>query len=140
MLHHKLKMLRKERGLSQHKVADAIHLTQNAYSNIETGKTKIDIDRLKKLAEFYNKQLTELLEIPDIVFDTNNNVTKLITDLEEQLKTKDDQIKQLLWENKELILQMKNTTNKNLSLPHSIGDESKWKGMAMVLTPTALSI
>lgn len=113
MIHHKLKALRNEKHLSQQDVADAMHITQNAYSNIETGKTKIDVERLKQFAEFYHKQLTELLDIPDIVFDTNNKITKLITDLEEQLKTKDNQIEKLLWVNKELILQLQKLSNKN---------------------------
>jgi transcriptional regulator with XRE-family HTH domain len=95
MIHHKLKLLRKQKGFSQLHVADALHITQNTYSNLETGKTKIDIELLLRFAEFYKKQPSELLDFHDIVFDTNDKVTRLVSLLEEQLKNKDVQIEQL---------------------------------------------
>ncbi len=124
MLHHKLKALGIEKLLSQQEVADAMLFQQNTYSNIERGKTKIDFERLKQFAEFYNKPLTYFLDVPDVVFDTNIKVTMLITDLEEQLKTKDNQIEQLLWETKELILQLKSLSDKvSPSYSLAIGSE-----------------
>ncbi len=113
MIHHKLKQLRKQRGLSQLEVADSLHMTQNTYSNLETGKCKMDIEILYRFSEFYKKQPAELLDFFEIAFDSNDKINNNATTLEEQLKSKDHQIEGLLWENKELIIQLKNLLNKN---------------------------
>lgn len=62
-IHEKLKWLRKKHGYTQEEVAYALHINQNTYSDIETGKTKLDIERLFAIAEFYQISVYELLEI-----------------------------------------------------------------------------
>lgn len=62
-IHEKLKPLRKKHGYSQEEVAEALHMSQNNYSLIETGKTKLDIERLFSIAAFYKISVYELLEI-----------------------------------------------------------------------------
>lgn len=59
----KLKSLRGKFGYSQQDVAEALHINQNTYSDIETGKIKIDIERLFAIAEFYKISVHELLEV-----------------------------------------------------------------------------
>lgn len=51
---YKIKELRKKNGLSQATVAEAINISQNSYSLLESGKTKIDVERLIILAKLYN--------------------------------------------------------------------------------------
>jgi Helix-turn-helix. len=139
MLHDKLKALRKGKKLSQQQVADALHLEQNTYSCIEKGKTRIDIERLKQFAEFYKKPLTEILEMPEIVVDTNSKVTKLIIDLEEQLKIKDEQIMNLLQENKALISEMRSVSNKAISSVNK-SVAKKWDETGFIIVAKERSI
>ena len=40
MSHNKIKELRKKNNLTQEQMAEALHISQNAYSLIETGKTR----------------------------------------------------------------------------------------------------
>ncbi|HYM94149.1 MAG TPA: helix-turn-helix transcriptional regulator [Chitinophagaceae bacterium] len=60
----KLKFLREKNDYSQEDVADALHISQNTYSLLETGKTKLDIERLFEIAEFYKVPVYYLLDIP----------------------------------------------------------------------------
>ncbi len=57
----KMKRLRKERGLSQADMADALHIALKTYQNIEGGVTRIDIDRLDQIANVLGVTLHELL-------------------------------------------------------------------------------
>lgn len=51
MLHIKIKELRLKNNLTQNEMAEALHISQNAYSLIENGKTRlIDIERIDIIA------------------------------------------------------------------------------------------
>ena len=110
MVHHKLKVMREEKGYSQQEVADAIHISQNTLSNIETGKTKVDVELLYKFADFYKVEPQELLNNNSLTMNFNDKVEngyasyiqtvnadnkELFTALKEQLSVKDKQIEQL---------------------------------------------
>lgn len=56
-----IKRLRKERGLSQAEMAEALHIALKTYQNIEGGVTRIDIDRLGQIAEVLETELSKLL-------------------------------------------------------------------------------
>ena len=58
----RLKILRKQKGLKQIEVANALGITQNSYSRYENGYRQPDIEMLKKLASFYDVTLDDLLE------------------------------------------------------------------------------
>lgn len=47
----RLKEMRKAKGLTQKEVAEKLHIAQSSYSLWESGKTKIDVDTIKVLAE-----------------------------------------------------------------------------------------
>ena len=49
-----LKELRTEKGLSQNKMGEQIHVTRQAISNWENGKAIPDSDILIKLSEIFN--------------------------------------------------------------------------------------
>ena len=49
-----LKYLRRLKNLSQQDLAGYLNVTPQAYGNYETGRRQIDIDTLRKLAEFYH--------------------------------------------------------------------------------------
>ena len=50
----KLKDLREDRDLKQREIAKLIKTTQSYYSQLENGQKMITVDRLIKLAKFYN--------------------------------------------------------------------------------------
>ena len=56
-----LKAARKAKGLTQVEVARAIGISQNGYSDWETGKNRVDTNSLKKLAELYDVSVDYLL-------------------------------------------------------------------------------
>ncbi|HVT84238.1 MAG TPA: helix-turn-helix transcriptional regulator [Chitinophagaceae bacterium] len=58
----KLKSLREKHGYAQQEVADALNMSQNAYSLLENGITKLDVERLFAIAEFYKISVSDLLD------------------------------------------------------------------------------
>lgn len=57
----KLKTLREINNFTQAYIADQLDISQNAYSLIEKGATKITLDRLEELANFYKIKPSDLL-------------------------------------------------------------------------------
>lgn len=62
----RLKEARKAKGLTQTEVAHIIGITQNGYSNWETGKNRVDAVSLNRLAELYGVSVDYLLGTSDI--------------------------------------------------------------------------
>ena len=56
-----LRKLRKENGLTQQQVADFLHLDRSTYAYYESGRTKINIDILIRLAHFFQVSLAMLV-------------------------------------------------------------------------------
>ena len=116
-IHQKLKQLRLQKNLSQTDVAEALHISQNAYSLIETGRTKLDEQRINELAvllqvhpidlfndnniimHYYNKIENEYSSYIQTLNADNND---LVEQLKDQLVKKDKQIEKLLHQNKKL--------------------------------------
>lgn len=62
----RIKELREDNDFLQKQVAAAINSTQQQYSEYEKGKRLIQIDKLIKLADFYNVSIDYILERTDI--------------------------------------------------------------------------
>mgnify|MGYP003952540319 CR=1 FL=1 len=58
----RLRQLRKKKGLTQQEIAEQLHMSQNAYSLLESGKTKLDIQRLHLLAQFYKLSIYYIID------------------------------------------------------------------------------
>lgn len=56
-----IKTLRKEKGLTQDQLAEALHVTRQAVSNWENGKTEPDIETLSQLAEFFEVDIEKII-------------------------------------------------------------------------------
>ena len=114
-----MRILRESQDFSQEYVAFKLDMHQRTYSNLESGKTKLTIDRIQKLAELYQVEPEYFLseELPVInyntgpnshggVFETYNNDSgklefmrelyeKLLRDKNERILQLEDQIKTL---------------------------------------------
>ena len=60
-LNEKLQQLRKQRGLTQDQVADALFVSRTAISKWESGRGYPNIDSLKAIAKYYGISIDELL-------------------------------------------------------------------------------
>lgn len=56
-----IKRLRLEKNMNQEQLAEQMHVTRQAVSNWETGKTQPDIETLTKLAEFFGVSVERLI-------------------------------------------------------------------------------
>lgn len=72
-----LKKLRKENGLTQQQVADFLHLDRSTYAYYESGRTKINIDILLRLARFFQVSLALLVgeEIPEATVLSDGSIS-----------------------------------------------------------------
>ena len=50
----RIRAIREDNQLTQQKVADLLNIGQRTYADYESGKTRIPIDNIMKLARFYN--------------------------------------------------------------------------------------
>ncbi len=56
-----IKQLRKEKGIRQEQLAEHLHVTRQAVSNWENGKTQPDIEMLTQIAEYFEVSLEYLI-------------------------------------------------------------------------------
>lgn len=61
-----LKLLRKQHSLSQQKLADILHVSQQSIYKYENGITSPDIDTLIRMADYFNTSIDYLVEHTDI--------------------------------------------------------------------------
>lgn len=57
----KVKMLRKEQGLSQEKFALSIDIDRSYLASVEAGKRNISLNNIKKIADGFDLSMAELL-------------------------------------------------------------------------------
>ena len=69
MPNQKIKRKRKERGYSQ----DLLGITSSAYSKIERGETRIDVERLKQIAEALKTDVIDFFEDDTMVVTYNTD-------------------------------------------------------------------
>jgi transcriptional regulator with XRE-family HTH domain len=70
-----MKVLRELNNYSQEYVAGILEINQNSYSKLETGHTKLTIDRVKKLAELYKVPIEYFFkeDFPFVSYNTGKN-------------------------------------------------------------------
>lgn len=52
--YQRIRNIREDRNLTQQAIADLLHIGQRTYSDYESGRTRIPVDSLLILAEYYN--------------------------------------------------------------------------------------
>jgi transcriptional regulator with XRE-family HTH domain len=104
MIHSKIRKLRENLGLTQETMAEYLCISQNAYSLIEKGKTKIDIDRLLQITKKLNIRPSVLID-NEIIYHKDPSATTI--QLKASLDLKDKLIQKLIQQNSLLIEQLK---------------------------------
>ena len=81
MLHFKIKAIaanirnkREHRNYTQEYLAAKLDISQNAYSKIELGYTKITVERLFQIADVLEYDITDLLSIKPEIIHTSRAV------------------------------------------------------------------
>jgi len=101
MLHSvlkKIKLLRKERNLSQQDVAFVLNMNQSSYAKIENGINKISLENLIKLAEFYSIDITMFFYCQKeiLVVEKTNNIQNLLLQLNGKNQNDIQELKNIL--------------------------------------------
>ena len=60
-VHSTIRLLRTEKGINQEQLAEHLHVTRQAVSNWETGKTQPDIETITRIAEYFGVSAERLI-------------------------------------------------------------------------------
>ena len=63
-IHENIAVIRAMKDIKQYAMADKLGMTQGAYSNIESGKTKVTFDALEKIAQIFEMSVIDLIGYP----------------------------------------------------------------------------
>ncbi|MEA1850690.1 MULTISPECIES: helix-turn-helix domain-containing protein [unclassified Chryseobacterium] len=105
----KIAQQRSKKGYTFENMAHELNITPAAYRKIETGETKLSVERLMKISEILNEDLSNLLDIDTknifnnqsnegngYVETINNDYKDVINDIKDTydklIKSKDEQI------------------------------------------------
>ena len=79
--HEKLQVLRKETGLTQEELAEALYVSRAAVSKWESGRGYPSIDSLKAIAKYYSVSIDSLLSTEEVLTIAEEGVTQAKTSL-----------------------------------------------------------
>jgi transcriptional regulator with XRE-family HTH domain len=64
-VHEKIRLVREAKGLTQEQVAEKLQMSKNGYGDIERGDSDIKLSKLEKIAELFEIQLSELVDLSE---------------------------------------------------------------------------
>jgi transcriptional regulator with XRE-family HTH domain len=103
----KIRMIREIRGYSQEYMACQLGMAQNSYSKIETGQTKLTVERLKNVADVLEVSSSDIISREPAIInfkgdqwsDTISPIRQMLNiqceSLEKIIAAKDEEIKHL---------------------------------------------
>ncbi|QPZ41501.1 helix-turn-helix transcriptional regulator [Bacillus halotolerans] len=83
---HKLKTLRKQRGLTQKELAEKLFLSQSSITRFEKDEILPTSETLSKIANFFDVSIDFLLNRPQPLPKKNSNLEKAFNEAIEELK------------------------------------------------------
>ena len=115
----KIKNLRELNGWSQEVMAERLNMSKNGYARIERGESKLDMERLEKIAEIFSLEVVDLIsqEYERAIFviggdssnssnNTGNNTTYYGND--HSLASENEKLKLIIQHKEELLAQKDN--------------------------------
>jgi len=121
-----MRILRESRDYSQEYVANVLDINQKTYSNLESGKTKLTLERINQLAEFYQVKPEYFLseDLPVINYNNGPNshggIFKTYTNNSGESEFLKEIYEKLLFEKNERIIQLEKQIEKLTSLLENI--------------------
>ncbi|MFT3884852.1 MAG: helix-turn-helix transcriptional regulator [Flavobacteriales bacterium] len=73
MITEKIRILREQKKLRHEDMAERLNISQSAYSRLEKGDAKLDVERLQKIAEVLEVPVEELLNGEPLIFNVYDN-------------------------------------------------------------------
>lgn len=73
MITQKIRFLREQKKLRHEDMADRMGISSSTYGRLESGETRMDVERLKKIADVLDVSVDELLNSEPMVFHVSNN-------------------------------------------------------------------
>ncbi|HRP81947.1 MAG TPA: helix-turn-helix domain-containing protein [Flavobacteriales bacterium] len=73
MITEKIRILREQKKLRHEDMAERLNISQSAYSRLEKGDAKLDVERLQKIAEVLEVPVEDLLNTEPLVFNVYDN-------------------------------------------------------------------
>jgi len=70
-MHKKIRELRKEKGLTQAQVANHLNIDRSTYAYYESGRTRLNIDVVVKLAHFFQVSYATIIGQPEPVLSAS---------------------------------------------------------------------
>jgi len=61
----KIRLIREAKGLTQEQIAEKLDMSANAYGNIERGDNDPKLSKLEKIAEIFEMELSELVDLSE---------------------------------------------------------------------------
>ncbi len=76
-IHKNIRLAREAQHLSQETVAGQLNMSVSGYAKIERGITKLQLDKLQKIAQILQVDIVELItaDNKDIIIMANDNIT-----------------------------------------------------------------
>ncbi len=86
----RIRILRKQKGLSQEQVADSLHISQSAYARIENGESHSWSNYIEQISRLFEIQPEELIKQEHVIINNNqqggeSNNAFIINQLSEKL-------------------------------------------------------
>ena len=114
----KITVIRTKQGLNYENMGDELKITGPGYRKIETGETKLTVERLFQISEILKTPLEELLEIGRNVFNQTNN---------ENTTGYQQQIAHFYQENKEVYEKLLESKDAQIALLRAIVEKNEYK-------------
>lgn len=109
----KIRAIRTQQKISQEQMAERLELTPQAYSKIESGKTKLNLDRIQQIAHILNIDVTELINDEKEVFllvneNGINNGKTIYYNNQQELIHENEKLQIIITHKDEIIAQLQN--------------------------------
>jgi transcriptional regulator with XRE-family HTH domain len=64
-VNEKIRLVREAKGLTQEQMAEKLEISRNSYGDIERGDSDVKLSKLEKIAELFELQLAELVDLSE---------------------------------------------------------------------------